>query len=92
MDAVTLRGDQDNTDPCAVFIGGSVHIQFPSRDLVTLLLGILGVSSAFRDEVSEGLSFDGCSGVERYVELTQFDGPLQQSSRGLGPLQDLFSG
>ena len=76
MDAVTFVRDQDNTGPGAVFIGRSVHIQFPSRNLVILFLGVLGVSGAFRDEVGEGLSFDGCSRMEGYVQLTQFDGPF----------------
>ena len=76
MYAVTLGGDQDNIGPRTVFIGRSIHVQFPSRNLVILFLGVLGVSGAFRDEVGEGLTLYSCSRMESYFELAQLDGPL----------------
>ena len=76
MNAVTLERDQDNTGHDAVFIGCSIRIQFSYRNLVNFFLGVVGVSGAFRDEVGKSLSFDGCSRMEGYVELTQFNGPF----------------
>ena len=74
-------------DPCAASgrAGGSVDEDGP---LVFLPRGKV-VSGHLRDEVGQGLCFQGLPALVLNVEFGEFQGPLQHPARHIWPTQEL---